>query len=148
MEIPRRLAVLLAVATLLSACAAGPKYEAVSDSFPPVASGKGRIFFYRPAVFFGDGVQPNINLNGTVVGASQPGGFFFVDRDPGDYEVLTSTEVDEKLSLTLNDAQVRYVKMTIQMGLLVGRVIPTLVDPAVGLQELKGLSYTGDRVLK
>jgi len=108
----------------------------------------GRMFFYRPAVFFGDGVQPNIKLNGIVVGASQPGGFFFVDRAPGDYEILTSTEVDEKLSLTLNEAQERYVKMSIQMGFLVGRVIPTLVDPAVGLQELKGLSYTGDRVLK
>lgn len=120
----------------------------MSASFPPVASGQGRIFFYRPAVIFGDGVQPNIKLNGIVVGASQPGGFFFVDRAPGDYEVLTSTEVDEKLSLTLNEAQERYVKTTIQMGILVGRVIPTLVDPAAGLQELKGSSCTGDRVLK
>ncbi|NIM29170.1 MAG: DUF2846 domain-containing protein [Gammaproteobacteria bacterium] len=135
----------IGLVALLAACASGPKYEAVHATFPDIDPNSGRIFFYREAVFFGDGVQPDVKLNGQIVGSAQPDGFFFVDRPPGDYEVLTSTEVDERLTFTLREAQTRYVKLSIQMGVIVGRVIPTLVDEQEGKDALVGLSYTGRR---
>lgn len=135
----------IGLVALLSACASGPKYEEVHATFPDMGPKNGRIFFYRQAVFFGDGVQPAVKLNGQTVGAALPDGFFFVDRPPGDYEVLTSTEVDERLTFTLAQGQTRYVKLTIQMGIIVGRVVPTLVDEQEGKSALAGLSYTGSR---
>jgi len=130
-------------ALVLSGCATGPKYETVRDSLPPLNADQGRIFFYRLSVFFGDGLQPEIKLNGEVIGTSQPGGFFFVDRAPGDYEVVIATETDKRLSFTLAANQVRYVKQSISMGVIVGRVVPSLVNEGTGMAELPGLSYTG-----
>ena len=134
---------LMATVVLLSACATGPKYEEVRSSLPVLDPAQGRIYFYRQAVLFGDALQPTVWLNGEVVGESQPGGFFFVDRTPGDYETVMSTETEKKLSFTLEPGQIRYIKMSIGLGILVGRIIPNLVDEAVGLEELSGLSYTG-----
>ena len=106
----------IGLVVLLSACASGPKYEEVHATFPDIAAGNGRIFFYREAVFFGDAVQPEVKLNGQIVGLAQPDGFFFADRPAGDFEVLTSTEVDGRLRFTLDEGETRYVKLTIQMG--------------------------------
>lgn len=37
--------------------------------------------------------------------------------------------------------QVRYVRLKMQMGILVGRVVPELVDKPEAERELEGLSY-------
>ena len=50
-------------------------------------------------------IQPSSLVNGKVAGQSKPGGFFFVDLPPGPVEVSTSTEVEKKLSLTLEPAR-------------------------------------------
>ena len=129
----------------LSACATGPKYEEVHATFPDISPNNGRVFFYRKAVMFGDAIQPVVKMNGQIVGSAQPNGFFFADRPAGDMEVLTSTEVDERLTFTLDEGEVRYVKLSIQMGFLVGRIIPSLVGEQEGKSALVGLSYTGSR---
>jgi hypothetical protein len=85
---------------VLSGCATGPKYTEVASSFDALEPGKGRIFIYRPSSF-GAAVQPDVRLNGEVVGKAKPLGFFFVDRAPGEYEIVTSTEVERSLSDTL-----------------------------------------------
>jgi hypothetical protein len=69
---------ILVAATLLAACASGPKYSDVKSSIPPLSSDKGRIYFYRSNSMGGAAIQPNITLNGEKVGDSQPGGFFYV----------------------------------------------------------------------
>jgi len=91
----------------------------------------------------GAAIQPSIMLNGTVVGDSKPGGFFFVDQAPGAKEVSISTEVEKKLTFTLERGQTRYVRTVIGFGLLVGRVYPELVDNATGEKELEETSYIG-----
>lgn len=58
-------------------------------------------------------------------------------------QVSTSTEVEKKLTFTLAAGEVRYVKTTIGMGLLVGRVYPELVDKPVGEKEIQEMSYIG-----
>jgi hypothetical protein len=136
---------LLAVAAfaLVSACASGPKYNEVASTFPAPSVDQGRIWFYRSGIMFGAGIQPNVMLNGAKVGESVPGGFFYVDRPAGNYEVLLSTEVERKVTFTLEPRQERYVRMTVGLGVIVYRVFPELVDPAAGSKEIAEASYTG-----
>lgn len=130
---------------LLSACASGPKYTEVEKTFPRLAAGQGRIWFYRSGTMFGAGIQPDVLLNGAKVGDSVPGGFFYVDRPVGNYEVLLSTEVERKVTFTLEPRQERYIRMTVSLGVIVYRVYPELVDPAEGRREIIDASYTGGK---
>jgi hypothetical protein len=139
-----RLAASVSVALLLTACAAsGPKMAEVKSSIPAVKAGQGRIYFYRADSMVGAAIQPAIKLNGQEVGQSKPGGFFFVDEKPGPKEVMTSTEVEKKLTFTLNPGDVRYVKTTIGFGAIAGRVYPELVDKAVAEKEIADTAYIG-----
>lgn len=143
----RTLRLLLAGAALalLCACASGPKYTEVEKTFPAVAEGHGRIWFYRSGIMFGAGIQPSVMLNSVKVGDSVPGGFFYVDRPAGSYEVLLSTEVDRKLTFTLASREDRYIRMTVGLGVIVYRVYPELVDPAEGRKEIVDASYIGGK---
>lgn len=133
---------------VFSSCATGPKYSAIKGSLPQLAPKEGRIYFYRTGNPFGSAIQPDVNLNGEKIGRSTPGGFFFVDRSPGNYEVVLSTEVEKKLTFTLDRGQIRYVRMSVGLGAIVYRVFPTLVEETKGISEMKGLSYTGTEVNK
>ena len=133
----------LLLVALLSACASGPKLAEMSSSIPPLKADEGRVFFYRSSSMMGAAIQPNILLNGNVVGESKPGGFFFVTTVPGPMEVSTATEVEKKLTFKLEPGQTRYVRTSIGLGVVAGRVYPELVDPEQGLKELSETSYTG-----
>jgi len=130
---------------VLAGCASGPKYAEVANSFPQVAAGQGRIWFFRSSTPFGAAIQPDVMLNGVKVGDSVPGGFFFVDRPAGDYEVLLSTEVERKVTFTLEPRQERHIRMSVGLGLIVYRVYPELADPAEADKEIRELSYTGGK---
>ena len=101
-----------------------------------------RIYFYRTAVL-GAAVQPSVKLNGEKIGTAKPKGFFYVDRDPGNYEVETTTEVKRRLSLTLDKGVARYVRLNIAMGFFAGHVYPELVEDATGEKEIAKCSQTG-----
>jgi len=145
----RTIAVALILASLISACAtSGPKFTemaAIMDATPQ--PGTGRIYFYRTTVF-GAAVQPDVRLNAEVVDSAVPQGFFFVDRPPGNYEVTTSTEVERKLTFTLEAGQVRYVRLNISMGFFVGHVYGELVDESEGKSEIANTRYTGPPTAK
>jgi len=128
---------------LLAGCATGPKYTEVISTLPSLTPSEGRIYFYRPSAL-GAAVQPEIKLNGQKVGTAKPHGFYFVDRAPGDYEVTAATETEKKLTFTLEPRQERYVRLKIQMGLFVGRIVPELVDKAEAEGDLAGLSFIAD----
>jgi hypothetical protein len=135
-------AVLSAVLLVLlpSGCATGSKYAEVIWTIPTLTPSQGRIYFYRPSAF-GAAVQPDIKLNGHKVGTAKPHGFYFVDGAPGDYEVAATTETTKKLTFTLEPSQERYVRLKIQPGVFVGRIVPELVDKAEAEEELEGLSF-------
>lgn len=138
-----------AAAVVLVGCAAsGPKFADMQSAIPAVGAEKGRIYFYRSGSIVGAALRPSIMLNGAKVGDSTPGGFFYVDVAPGNQEVVTGTEVDRKLTFTLEKGQTRYVKTSVGFGIMVGRVYPELVDPAVGDKEVKEASYTGNAPVK
>ena len=130
------------VALTLSACASGMKFTEMNPSTAPKDQDTGRIFFYRTTVL-GAALQPDIRLNGTKVGDAIAQGFFYVDRPPGNYEVVTSTEVDRKVTFVLDKGQTRFVRFSVSMGFFVGHVYGELVDSAVGLEEIKECKYTG-----
>ena len=55
--------------------------------------------------------------------------------------MTAATETEKKLTFMLEPSQVRYVRLKIQMGVFVGRIIPELVDQEEALDEMKELSY-------
>jgi len=120
----------------------GPKYSELVPTVSPVASDIGRIYIYRTVVL-GAAVQPDVKINGEVIGSAIPRGFFYVDRKPGAYEIMTSTEVDRKLSLLLEKGQTRFVRLNISMGFFVGHVYPELIEPDIAKAEIQDCHYTG-----
>ena len=133
----------MCLVSTLAGCASGPKFHTVESSLGAIPQGKARIYFYRSTTM-GAAVQPSIKLNGAVVGSAEPKGVFFVDRDPGDMEVSTSTEVERKLTFTMGPGETRYVRLKMHMGLLVGHVIPELVDEQEAKEDISGLAFTGN----
>jgi hypothetical protein len=133
---------LIAMAT---GCATGPKFAEVKNSIDNLKPENGRIYLYRTTTL-GAALKPQIKVNGESVGKSIARGFMFIDRAPGNYEIMTSTEVDRKLSLTLEEGQTRYVKFGVTMGFFVGHVYPNLVEKDVGEREIQNCSYTGSQL--
>jgi len=136
--------VTIAAAMVLGGCASGPQFNTVQNSIAPLAAGKGRIFIYR-STSLGAAVQPDIHLNGTVVGTSKGNGIFYVDHDPGNIEVVIGTEVEKHLTFTLNAGDVRYVKCGVELGILAARIVPTLVDAKDAAKEINDLAFTGGK---
>ncbi len=138
-----RLYAVVLSALLLSACATGPKFTETQSAIPTLKADQGRVYFYRVSSMIGAAIQPTIQLNGAAVGDSKPGGFFFVDQTAGSKAVSTSTEVEKKLTFTLDAGQTRYVRTSIGFGIVAGRVYPELVDDATGQKEIAETSYIG-----
>lgn len=129
---------LAAVLVVVSGCASGPGFKSVSATFPPVPAGSARIFFYRNSnMGAGAAVQPAVNLNGQKVGNAVPGGFFYVDRPPGDYEVTTTTELKKTLTFHVDAGQVRYVRLALAFGVMVAHINPELVEAQQAQPEIE-----------
>lgn len=143
MKMISKISFALIALALLAGCASGPKFADVSPTLSSGDADKGRIFIYRTAVL-GAAVQPQVKVNDEVVGKAVPNGFFYVDREPGNYTIATSTEVDRHLSLVLEKGQTRYVRLNISMGFFVGHVYPELVENETGAKEIQECSYTGN----
>ncbi len=129
--------------TLVS-CATGAKFADLQPKTAPESQAVGRIFFYRPSSL-GAALRPNVVLNGEAVGEAVSHGFFYVDRPPGTYEVVTQTEVKRKLSFVLEGGQTRYVRFSASFGFFVGHVYGQLVEPEAALSEIKKCKYTGTK---
>ena len=133
----------IAAAIFLTGCAAtGPRYAEVEASFPTLRSGYGRLIIYRSGGL-GAAVQPDIKLNGEVIGKSQPNGFFFIDRAAGKYTVSARTEVETVLDTELVEGRTTYVQSSITIGLFVGQPRLTLQSENTAVQHLPRLAYTG-----
>jgi len=136
------LTIIAGLASLFAGCASGPEYTAAAKSIPPLSPDQGRIYIYRTTVL-GAALQPTIKINDQAVGDSKAEGFLYVDEPPGEYKIVTSTEVTRTLSLTLEKGQTRYVRCNVSMGFFVGHVYPELVDNAIGEKEIMSCKYTG-----
>jgi hypothetical protein len=135
---------LLMAAGSLLGCASGQKLTEVQPKMVAENPEVGRIFFYRTSIL-GAALQPAVLLNDQAVGAAVAQGFFFVDRTPGNYVVTTSTEVERKLSFTLDKGQTRYIRFSVSPGFFVGHVYGELVEGSVASEEIKDCKYTGGK---
>jgi len=144
-KVVSKLLFVIMIPFLLMACAAtGPKFTELSPSVSELAPDKGRIFIYRKSLV-GFIIQPKVMLNGEAIGRAVPRGFFYVDKQPGNYVIITSTEVTRKLSLTLDKGQTRYVRLNVSIGFFVGHVYPELVEPKVAKKEIQHCRYIGKK---
>ena len=132
-----------AALVLVSGCATGIKHEQMASGMPSLKSGEGRIYFFRSSSMVGAAVQPEIRLNGQVVGTSKPGGFFYLDRPAGNYVAAASTETEKSVSFTLQPGETKYIRSSVSFGLVVGRVVLEPETPEKAKAELGSLSYTG-----
>ena len=128
---------------LVSGCATGIKHDQMASSLPSLKAGQGRIYFFRSSSMVGAVVQPDIRLNGEVVGQSKPGGFFYVDRPAGNYVAAASTETEKTVSFNLQAGETKYIRSSVSFGLAVGRVVLEPETPEKAKAELGSLSYTG-----
>jgi hypothetical protein len=139
-----RLAAIACLTLLLAGCAAtGPKFAEVEANLPALRAGEGRIYIFRENTGMGAGVRPDVRLNGEVVGAPQPGSFFFVDKPVGHYTASARTEAESSVEFLLREGENAYVSLRIGMGLLVGRPQLMLHPAQAGAAALPGLAYIG-----
>ncbi len=139
-----KLSIAAAGAALLLAGCSGPRYADVSGKITALEPGEGRIYFYQPQTANGGKVpHPAILVDGTRVGKSQAGRFFFVDRSAGDLAVTTATDRKERkapLTVPLAAGQTQYVRVDISGG----RQVLRLEESAETAQQaLSDLRYWG-----
>jgi hypothetical protein len=131
----------MATALLLTGCATGPKYSVYRTTLALPPPGMGRIWFYRRSVFFGDGLEPSIKLDGTKVGDSIAGSFFQVETSPGAHNVSTATEKKYDVTVSVTTNADSYVQFYILPGILIGRVVPTIMNEADALPAMGKMTY-------
>jgi hypothetical protein len=86
----------LGLAMILAACATDPTYLEMKSKIPTLDPAQGRVFVYRDSTF-GAAIQPQVMINGKVVGVSRGNGIFYTDLPAGDYRLSSQTEVERSL---------------------------------------------------
>ena len=129
---------------VLGGCATGQLYQEVN--IPSVSPDEGRLYFYRKiAAGFGSGIRPPININGLTVGRAISGGFFYVDRPEGFYQISVKSDLKERnVSIDLKNGEEHYINLQTKVGLMTYRVIPVLVDPEKGKRDIQDCKFDRD----
>ena len=136
----------LALLLLVGCVASGLKLSAVQPSFPRLADNHGRIYFYRTANAFGIAMQASIQIDGTMVGRSRPGGVFYVDVPEGKHTIRIPTQSfgsDNEMTVRIEDSEVIYVRTWIGGSAYGGRTNMEVVSPEDARRVARDLAYTG-----
>ena len=134
---------LAAAAMLLAACAAHEmSYMEMKALMPAAPADKGRIYFYRNTAWLGNLVTPDILLNNVSIGLSDPGSFFYVDREPGDYRAICGNNGDDHATnFSLAAGQEIYVRTGVAGGVITANMETRVVDAMTAIPEMRGLKY-------
>ena len=136
----RTAAATLLFATLLAGCATGPSMSELKTPLPALEQGKARVFFYRTGII-GGAYQPEVTLNGEVVGKATPRAIYLKDVPPGSYAVTTSM-TSEKVNFVLAEGQKQYVRISYKFGF---NIYPELVDEPAAEKEVQDLSFVASK---
>lgn len=137
---------LAAAAMLLAACANNMSYMEMKALMPPPPADKGRIYFYRNTAWVGNLVTPDILLNNVSIGLSDPGSFFYIDREPGEYRAICGNNGgDHATNFSLAAGQEVYVRTGVVGGILVADMETRVVDATTAIPEMRGLKYNSIR---
>ncbi|KNY10355.1 MAG: DUF2846 domain-containing protein [Achromobacter sp.] len=138
--------VAVAVAVWLAGCA-GPKFDAVQGRLPPIAEGKGRIYFYQPQPVNAAASQQKLRVNDVVVGRNKPGSFFFIDRPAGAYRVTSVRRSDDGVNVMLAPGQTQYVRLMAEAyggtGAAAKLSMQVVDAPEAAKNEMQDLRYWG-----
>lgn len=136
MNFARRL--LIASMVLVAGCATGPTFTEATKSLAPPAAGNGRVYFYRESLA-GGAWKPEIQANSIAIGPSLAGSYYFRDLPAGKYKIGTTMDHDEKVELTLNAGETRFVRTSFVFFKF--QVRPAVVAQEQAVEEMKGLSF-------
>lgn len=139
-------ALLLAV---LAACATQPsapvQKERLASGDPPIAEGRGRIYFYRTTLslggsnsLLGNAERPAVMLDDSRIAEGLPGAVFFCDLPPGRHAVLVRAQKSYPLAVDLPANVAVYVRMDWGLGGLLGQERVVEVPPPTGAAETAG----------
>lgn len=96
------------LALLVSGCATSSKYW---EAAPPLADGKGRIWFYRTGKFWGAGNHPVMHVGPIVTGDVEKGKAFYVDVPAGGYVLECSGMGWGKCNIGVSAGETKYVRV-------------------------------------
>jgi hypothetical protein len=144
-----RIAVAAMLGAGLVACATQPpaplQNERLPSGDPPIAEGRGRIYFYRTALalggansLLGAAERPIVMVDDARVAEALPGAVFFCDLRPGRHAVLVRTKNSYPLAIDLPASVAVYVRMDWGFGSLFGQVQVQEVPPPTGAVETRG----------
>jgi len=136
------MSLLLAGNALLCACTPAASYRDVSPQIPPLQMTQGRVYVYRIADKQPD-LTSAVSVDGLLAGIVQPSSFFFIDREPGSYQLATGEDVGQRLTLQLGAGQTGYVRLEPKVGLAGDYFVPVLSNEIDGAVEVLPLQYVG-----
>ncbi len=123
-------------------CATGPEYKEIRSEIEPIAPGKGRVYLYRPQLSFL--YVGAVRLNGEEIRVPSAGGFVFVDKDPGEYEVVVDAVTDEAATFELNAGEEIFIRITVDLGgYYLYSILPQVTDRDTAITEMQQLNYPG-----
>ena len=122
----------------------GPQYASARKDIVPLSKEKGRIVIYRPSGFYGGGMRPDIHLNGNKVGISRPGTIFYVDVNPGKYQVSIPTVLypgEQTVDITISENETAYIKNYMGGSAIGGRTNIEVVKTEQAITEIDELEF-------
>ncbi len=135
-----RIALLTLFVVTMFGCASGPEFSEVQSTIPEIEAGKGRIYIYRPQRSFL--YVGSVRINGEEIRVPNAGGLLFVDREPGDYEIVVDSITTETTKLWLGAGEERYIRITVTTeGHFLYTIYPKVEDEAVASQEMQDLNF-------
>lgn len=137
--------IFVALLSLYGCAATGPKLGTVKDSFPPIGENSGRLFFYRVYAGYGSAMRPDILVCGKKVGASIPGGAFYVDLPAGECDVTVPGMLyptDNQMSVNISPQSVQYIRTWIGASGFGGRTNMEFVPAATAIEAMNDLALT------
>ncbi len=133
---------LLALNALLCACTPAASYKEISPQIPPLPLTQSRVYVYRVADKDAD-LALAVSIDGLLAGVVKPSSFFFIDREPGSYQLTTGEDPGQSLSLQLSAGQTRYVRLDSRVGLAGDYFVPVMSNEIDGAVEVLPLQYVG-----
>jgi hypothetical protein len=124
----------LAAVVLASGCAsvpmASPEMDTAAKTYA-VKPGMANIYVYRNEQM-GAAIKMPVALDGRMVGDTGAKTFLLLQVPPGRHTLVSKTENDSTLDLTVVEGRNYFVWQEVKMGLMSGRSQLQLVDEATG----------------
>ncbi len=125
---------LIATIFLLQGCATAPMASVEKDTSAKsfnVSKNKSNLYIYRNENF-GGAISMDVSINGKEIGRTAAKTFFWLELDPGKYQLQSKSENVSTLDLILNAGENTYVWQEVKMGVLYARTKLSQVDIATG----------------